>query len=75
MPPVKQRNSDTMITKTTTTTSMNDVTDSEFGKTAVSSAFDAIVEFKVGVGAVVVVVVVVQSQSLKGTSLQNMNGV
>jgi len=39
----------------------------------VSSAFDAIVEFKVGVG--VVVVVVMQSQSLKGASLQNMNGV
>lgn len=62
-----------MITKTTAPTAINDVKDSEFGKTAVLSAFDAIAEFKVGVGAVVVVVM--QSQSLKGTSLQNINSV
>ncbi len=70
MSPVKQRNIDTMMTKTT---AINDVKGPEFGKTAVLSAVDAVVDFKVGFGAVVVVVV--QSQSLKGMSLQNMNGV
>ncbi len=47
MSPVKQRNIDTMMTKTT---AINDVKGPEFGKTAVLSAVDAVVGLRLALG-------------------------